>query len=57
MLLYNKLCGEKSKYENTVGIAIFTIGSPTIELFAESYNVVSEVAKSNGYYLDIEMEG
>lgn len=47
MLLYNKLCVEKSKYENTVGIAIFAIGSLTIELFPELYNVTSEVVKSN----------
>ena len=56
-LLDTKLWGEKNKYEDTEGIALFAIGSPTIELFAASYNVASEVAKTNGYNLNIEMEG
>ena len=56
-LLDTKHWGETNKYEDTEGIAIFVIGSPTIELFAASYNVASEVAKTHNYNLDIEMEG
>ena len=56
-LLDTKHWGETNKYEDTEGIAIFVIGSPTIELFAASYNVASEVAKTHGYNLNIEMEG
>lgn len=56
-LLDTKLWGETNKYEDAEGKAIFVIGSPTIELFLASYNVASEVAKTNGYNLNIEMEG
>ena len=52
-----RLKRKKNKYEDRDGIAIFAIGSPTIELFAASYNVASEVAKTNGYNLNIEKEG
>ncbi len=55
-LLDTEFWGTTNKYEDTEGIAIFSIGSPTLELFAASYNVASAIAQAHGYNLNIEPE-
>lgn len=55
-LLDTKFWGNTEKFEDINGIALFAIGSPTIELFTSSYNAASKVANINKYFINIESD-
>ena len=55
-LLDTEFWGKSKKIEDTKGIALFAIGSPTIELFVASYNNASEVAKEKNYHINLSSD-